>query len=44
MDSLTDKGKDATGTPWRSNTDALCRDGLTRSSDEISVMEMERRG
>jgi len=44
MDSLTDKGKDATGTPWRSNTDSLCRDGLTRSSDESPVMGVERRG
>ena len=26
------------------STDAGCRDGVTRSSDEISVMEMEQRG
>ena len=44
MGSLTDKGKGTTGTPRRPNTDALCRGRLTRSSDEASVMEVERRG
>jgi hypothetical protein len=33
---------------WRphksKSTDAGHRDGITRSSDEVSVMEMERRG
>jgi|GEM_PF-3072729 len=43
-DSPTDKGKGTTGTPWRPNTNALCRDGLPRSSDEASVMGVERRG
>jgi RNA-directed DNA polymerase len=28
----------------RESTDVEHRDGLTRSSDEVSVMEMERRG
>jgi hypothetical protein len=30
--------------PVDESTDAGCRDGVTRSSDEISVMEMEQRG
>lgn len=28
----------------RKNTDAGVRDGVARSSEEVSVMEMERRG
>jgi len=30
--------------PVDESTDAWCRGGVTRSSDEISVMEMEQRG
>ena len=41
---LAVKGKCTTGSPWRQNTEASCRGRLIRSSDEASVMEVERRG
>jgi len=37
------QGKGAMGTPQRPETEGLCRDGLSCSSEEVSVMEMERR-
>ena len=39
-----DKGEAQVETPQGKSTDAEHRDGLARSSDEVSVMEMERRG
>ena len=38
------KGEAQVETPQGESTDAEHRDGLARSSDEVSVMEMERRG
>ncbi|MBB3186243.1 hypothetical protein FHX64_000406 [Microbacter margulisiae] len=32
------------GTPQRFKTEVKCRDGLSRSSDEVPVMGMEQRG
>lgn len=41
---MDDKGKVQVGqTPTRLNTDAIYDDGLSRSSEEASVMEVERR-
>ena len=37
------EGKGTNGNPMRPNTDAVFSGGLDRSSDEVSVMEMERR-
>ena len=39
-----DKGEAQVETPQGESTDAEHRDGLARSSEEVSVMEMERRG
>lgn len=38
------KGKCTMESIQRQNTEVACRGGLTRSSDEVSVMEMEQRG
>ena len=38
------KGNGTTGSPRRLKTDVMFRDGLPRSSNEVSVMGMERRG
>jgi len=38
------KGKGTMGSPQRLNINAQCWDGLTCSSEEVSVMGMERRG
>ena len=38
------KGETDVGSPPSKSTDAGHRGGSARSSDEISVMEMERRG
>ena len=38
------KGKAQEETPQGESTEAEHRDGLARSSEEVSVMEMERRG
>ena len=38
------KGEAQVGTPRGESTNAEHRDGLARSSDEVSVMEMEQRG
>ena len=46
LGNLLDNAK--VGVQWEqlrgSKTEVSCRDGLTRSSDEVSVMEVERRG
>jgi len=45
MDSPTDKGKrHKLRTNEAESTNAIHSCGLTRSSEEVSVMEMERRG
>ncbi len=41
--SLVVKGKRAMRTTQRRNTDDVCSGRSSRSSDEVSVMEMERR-
>lgn len=38
------KGNDKRADPVRKNTDAEDRGGATRSSDEVAVIVMERRG
>jgi len=38
------KGEAQVETPQSESTDAEHRDGLARSSEKVSVMEMERRG
>ncbi len=38
------EGKGTMGSPQRPKTDVSCRGRLTRSSDDTTVMEEERRG
>ncbi|EBF4218882.1 hypothetical protein FH403_11530 [Salmonella enterica] len=38
------QGRNCDRTPCRKSTDAAYRDGVPRSSDEIAVMAVERRG